>query len=80
MMQNKRKLLITGGCGFIGSNPVRSCLRGGYLLVKKFGENVTRRRSFGELQGFQVGFLAIALPGGVRFSLVSLLCGLGTCS
>lgn len=32
-MQNKRKLLITGGCGFIGSNLVRSCLRDGFRVI-----------------------------------------------
>ncbi|HQL02602.1 MAG TPA: GDP-mannose 4,6-dehydratase, partial [Synergistales bacterium] len=32
-MQDKRNLLITGGCGFIGSNLVRCCLRSGYRVV-----------------------------------------------
>ena len=33
MVVQGKTLLITGGCGFIGSNLVRSCLQGGYRVV-----------------------------------------------
>lgn len=32
-MAQRKSLLITGGCGFIGSNLVRSCLRDGYRVI-----------------------------------------------
>lgn len=33
MGENHSKVLITGGCGFIGSNLVRQCLMGGFRVV-----------------------------------------------
>ncbi len=32
-MENNKTLLITGGCGFIGSNLVRSCLQPDICLL-----------------------------------------------
>jgi len=32
-MKTNKPLLITGGCGFIGSNLVRSCLQEGYRVI-----------------------------------------------
>ena len=32
-MENNKTLLITGGCGFIGSNLVRSCLQAGTRVI-----------------------------------------------
>lgn len=47
---------------------------------ESFPKHITEGRFYYELKNFQAGFLANGHAGGIRFSLVGVVCGLGACS